>query len=243
MNKQKILLCKNDLNKIWKTHFFKFNSDFGMIGSILDEVIKQPIVFYEANKTEKRHMTPWFNHIGYRSYKNPYIHDLYVFHELFHIATLPDYLIEDYDEWKEKMWNNELFASLTTEVFIYHYYPSLRENTFEKEIWFDILLEKFGYEDTINDTDYYLSKKISPVFEKITNLRTEIRNGRKPENEPEKWFQRYNNYNNWFIKWKDNFIDVQKIRLDFLEHKNLEKINSELKKFNINGIPFGNVLK
>lgn len=220
------------IKSLWRTDFFRKEHDKnGFIGLLIKEVTKQPLAFYQFSdeKLEKRHMTPWFNHIAIReSYDEgfEYVQDMYIFHELFHIATLPMTKFDDFNVWMNKMWENELYASLSTEIYIYQWYPELRKDTFSFEIWYDILLERWGSiteEQRQNiTTDQVICKDMPELFQKVLDLRIEYRNGRAPENEAEEWFCRYNNYEKWFESWRINYSDIQDARLEIIENNTFE---------------------
>ena len=225
----------NFIKSLWKTDFFRSEHDKnGFIGLLIKEVVKQPISFYEFSdeKLEKRHMTPWFNHIAIRDTYDEgfeYVQDLYIFHELFHLATMPNVKFDNFEDWMNSMWKNELYASLSTEVFIYHWYPELRSKTFKFEIWYDILLDRFGTlpkNQKIN-LNTVLCHEMPELFIKVLNLRLEFRNGRKPENASEEWFVRYNNFEKWFENWRPNFESVQNARIEIIQSNSFEKFNEK----------------
>lgn len=245
----------SEIIKLWKTDFFKDEQvkHNSFINYIVSELSKQPLIMYDFSdeSLEKRHMTPWINHIGRREYDNPYLHDLFLIHEIYHVATLPMKIELDFNIWKQEMWINELYASLSTEVFIYHWYPTLREHTIDQEIWFDILEKRWGLENQSSLTrdialcraNEYNASLFPPTFRKIVDLRLSLRNGKKAENKPEEWFVRYNNYNSWFEPWKNNFIEAQKIRLQLIKDNNFTKMEESLAKVSEDEIPFKTSIK
>lgn len=96
---------------------------------------------------ERAHFTPWFNILTLRDYENPYIHDLFLLHEITHMVTL-EYKVEDFDSWTKKMCDNEMYTSLFTEVEVYDYLP-IREKSFKEEIWWDLLPEQYSQPDLV----------------------------------------------------------------------------------------------
>lgn len=224
------------IHSLWKSNLFKeYQITSGsFVNLVVSEVSKQNICLYEVTneKIEKRHMTPWFNHIGLRDdYESDIIHDLYLIHELYHIAYLPkvDNIIDNFEDWKKEMWKNELMSSLSTEVFIYAWMPELRNLTFDFEIWFDLLKTQYGFDFeniVLNKNDVFSPEKNNTLNE-IINLRLEFRNGKEATNSSEEWFVRYNNYDKWFERWKDNFIDVQDLRRLFHDDFDLFKEKAE----------------
>ena len=97
-------------------------------------------VFYEMSHpdVEASHFTAWFNAIALRDwYDNDYIHDLYLFHEYVHLATMEYASRVPWADWYTKILKNELEASLASEAFVYLHVPGLREKTFNHKIWAD----------------------------------------------------------------------------------------------------------
>lgn len=246
--KNKVYFFNNNfrsINCLWKTDFFREQQliENSFINLVVKKVSEQKLCFYEfSNESlEKRHMTPWFNHIALRQdYAVDIIADMYLIHELFHIASLPEptTIITDFEEWKSTMWENELYASLATEVFIYAWMPEIRDMTFKFDIWFDSLRDQYGFTFTKENIkpEHLFDPSLNPEFKKVIDLRLEFRNGKEPTNESEQWFVRYNNYNKWFERWRDDFINVQQMRNWFIN--NLSKFEKESVKLTKNDILF-----
>lgn len=202
----------------WKTDFFKNLQK--KEGSVVDLMItrlkeKGLFVFDYSNDLEYKHMFLWFYHIGHRQYDNPYIHDLFFFHEFYHLISFPEKKFDNFEEWKAAMWQNELEASLMSEVFIYYFEPELRQHTFKQRIWFDDMIEMFGYEP-VNVTDNILMfNDHNEVFNNITNRREQLRAGLDSTIQTEEWIRGFNTKDDWFISWQDVFHTVEGIRHDF----------------------------
>ena len=148
---------KNHIRSTWKSDFFKKLADdeSSTISILTESVSKYPVIFFDYSQEaiEKSHFTAWFRCIANRTYENPVIHDLYLYHELFHCFTLtetvctrmkPDYDSKDggillEEKWGQLIIENEMYASLESEVFIYYRYPELRALAFKQEIWYDYL--------------------------------------------------------------------------------------------------------
>ncbi len=231
-----------DILNLWQTEDFKRlqMTENSMVNIIINEIKDQTIGFYNFTdeKKERFHMTLWFNHIAVREYDNPYIHDLYLFHELYHIANLPKKVIHNFEEWREAMWENELKASLSTEVFIYYWHPELRQHTFSDEIWYDLLLEQYGtVEIKENNVEVARLDYLPEVFQNIYERRVAVRNGKDPENKHEKWFSKYNNYKSWFERWRKDFVATQEIRQHMINN-NVEMVNVLLEENSTKDIPF-----
>ena len=234
----------------WKTDFFKNLQD--RAGSVVNILIKKfkekNIYFYDYTEDyEKHHMMLWFYHVGNREYENPYIHDLYLFHEYYHLISFPTVQHTDFNEWKEAMWKNELEASLMSEVYIYYFEPELRKYTFGNTIWFDDISSLFGYEKINVNEDILMFKNHPPIFEAIKNRREAIRNGEPLMFKSEESISSFNNKDNWFNEWRHDFLEVEQIRCEFEKNSKINdfyassKLNEMLERNTENNVPFNKV--
>ena len=253
--KNKKFVSKKDIEEVvfglWKTDLFKNSQkENGTIINILVNKLKQiPFVLYEkSSDIEKAHMTLWFYHVDQRVYENPYINDLYYFHEFYHLVTFPESRLNTFIEFKDAMWENELKASLMSEVYIYYFMPELRKKTFEYRIWFDDIIEKYNFQKIIVNEDIFDFKNMPEIFIKIKNRRLELRSGVQVDLETEKWIQKFNNKDNWFEKWREDIYFLENLRNNYKENlKNedltaYEILEKDLLIVTENDIPFYNVL-
>lgn len=202
----------------WKTDFFKKLQKTE--GSVIDLLVKRLkeknfYTFEYSNELEHKHMFLWFYHIGKRHYDNPYIHDLYFFHEFYHLISFPEKEFDNFDEWKNAMWQNELEASLMSEVYIYHFEPELRQYTFSQRIWCDDMFDMFGKEHVSVTEDILMFREIPERFKKIMTRRQDLRNGLKSNLDTENWIRSFNTKDEWFEAWRKDFKEVEKIRHTF----------------------------
>jgi hypothetical protein len=86
------------------------------------------------------HFGTYFGALQRRAYANPWIQDLYHFHELTHVLTLRYDPASSWMEWSRRMVNSEMQASLASECYVYLHIEGLREKTFAHEIWVDRFL-------------------------------------------------------------------------------------------------------
>lgn len=86
---------------------------------------------------ERSNFTTWLGVIAERDYPNPYIGDLYLLHELYHLDTLQYDSSRSWSQFQWEMLSNEFEASLLTEMQIYLEMPTLRPKTFAHEIYVD----------------------------------------------------------------------------------------------------------
>lgn len=202
----------------WKTDFFKnLQKKEGSVVNLLIARLKEKgfFVFDYSNELEHKHMFLWFYHIGHRQYENPYIHDLFFFHEFYHLISFPDKKFDDFEEWKAAMWRNELEASLMSEVFIYYFEPELRQYTFKQRIWCDDMINMFGYEPVTVTDDILMFKGHNEIFNNITDRRELLRAGLDSNIQSEDWIRNFNNKDDWFISWNHVFNKVEDIRYNF----------------------------
>lgn len=252
--KNKIFVFKSQMDQVirnkWKTDFFRNLQD--KEGSVINLLVKRlknkNFYFYDYSEPfEKHHMMLWFYHVGNREYENPFINDLYLFHEYYHLISFPEKRFYDFNEWKEAMWINELEASLMSEVYIYYFEPELRANTFKQNIWFDDVKELFGYEKINVNDDILMFKKHPEIFKNIKTRREAIRNGSEPLFESEKWIAGFNNKDDWFKLWEPFFDNVESIRNEFESLTKINdfyasiKLNEALEKNTKKEIPFYDV--
>jgi hypothetical protein len=91
----------------------------------------------QNQELERPAFTSWYQVLSLKKYDNLYIHDLYLLHELTHICTMPYVKNLTFDRWQNKMRENEVYASLISEVLIYFENIDIRKYTFKEEIWAD----------------------------------------------------------------------------------------------------------
>ena len=72
-----------------------------------------------------------------RAYDNPSDPGLYRLHEMFHAAFMPDFPGIGFDAFHRKMEDNELKASVCSEIRVYFELPHLREQAFAHPIHAD----------------------------------------------------------------------------------------------------------
>lgn len=124
------------IDEIWVTDIFKQlqKKKGNLLNLIIKKLTEQPLFFYElSHPGEKNHLTSFIRFIGRRTYENPHIQDLYYFHELVHAVAF-DFSKDDFLLWQEELSENELLASLYSEVFIYLVEPELLDKTFD-DLW------------------------------------------------------------------------------------------------------------
>lgn len=156
---QKALI--DHIGSLWQTEEFKNahkDPESEIYKCIKEVAVAGPIWFYDmSDPIERTQFSSWWRHIQRRTYDIPAVTDLYYYHELTHIRhhrnTNYKYDSLTPDEWEGYTFDEEIRASLESEVFVYWYFPTLRAKTFPFEIWADRLkvptkedLENFKYD-------------------------------------------------------------------------------------------------
>lgn len=140
----------NFISSLWLSDEFKQLHHNNLFFKILvKKLSRSPIFFYDLSHPKGRnHLTSIFRFIAKRQYDNPYIQDLYYFHELCHCAQYSVQNDIDYELWSKNLSINELYASLFSEVFIYFFSPEIMSKTF------DPLWARRFVEPILNDKDF-----------------------------------------------------------------------------------------
>lgn len=128
------------VSALWQTDLIR-NSP--AVKKVVERFAGLPRVFADMSddRLETAHFSTWWNVIMRRhGYTNPYIHDLYYLHEIYHAATMPYASGLNRATFDEKMQRNELEASVFTEIQIYFEIPELRAHTFDHFIHADTFL-------------------------------------------------------------------------------------------------------
>ncbi len=224
------------VNSLWQSDLFiQASRDFySFVYALVSKLSKNPVLFYDFSEPEieKPHFTAWFRCIAHRTYDNPVIHDLYLYHELFHAVTLLDRAqlrnTCSRTSWAEQMIENELFASLESEVFVYIRMPELRKKSFEFEIWYDgiralpfVANEISKYEESLKGYDIYtcvddLYRVQSPYLFYLQHHRSAALTLSKPDNPVHARMVEYAKQDQaWVEIWKNNARNVENFLFNF----------------------------
>lgn len=231
------------LIKIFQTKEFKNLFENNYFFQIWRSKLKQaPIFFFNASSDKARnHLTSIFRFISRRSYANLYIQDLYYFHELCHCAHYNPDEFPLYKDWSFKLSNNELYASLMSEAFIYFMDKSLLDKTF-KDLWinkfilnhqnktfdvngFPINQDSFNdlqYTEKIKDNKWNAFDLSSHWPESIHYIIRERNRLRSLDcfiglDEASATIVKYNNiHKEWILKWKAHYITIDSLLIGLL---------------------------
>lgn len=217
------------IGNLWRSDIFKasHNDENGYIHCLVKKFSLIPHIFFDMHKErlEMVHFSSWFNAIQHRyHYTNDIIHDLYYHHELFHISTFSYNDRHSWGQWKEKMSQNEFWASLESEVLLYFYLPELRPFSFNKTLWVDRFLQD-------ERCAALYGKYYHKMDEQAYNIKQYIANERRrcefqPFDEIEQEISRYSlSSDNWATIWQqDNAWHIVETRMcEFLEDIKIDK--------------------
>lgn len=192
------------LKNIWSTDEFKQSfDDKGYIFYWCNLLSDKKFSFYETSREEeKSHFSSWWRHVSFRSYENKTIQDLYYLHEIIHAATMPYREGLSFNQWKKKMIKNEVATSIESEVLVYLYLP-IREKSFKKEIWFDLLSREDWFFLDNKNIRPKLYKERMKIFKSASDNKTlqEIA-----------YYSKQNDL--WADIWKNNYNEVEKRMLN-----------------------------
>ena len=131
------------LRSSWRTPEFKTShAPGGLVARIVEKYARLPRFFYEMSDEylERAHFSIWWSGIALRDYAQDSCHDLYMLHELAHGADMIHIAGQHSEGFRRKMQDNELLASVTTEVVAYFDMPALRPQSFSGAIFADRFL-------------------------------------------------------------------------------------------------------
>lgn len=193
--------------KLWKTDEFK-NSPF--VQKMVDQFAETPKFFFEMSDAslETSHFSAWWGGISHRTYDNPAISDLYYLHEMTHAATMPYMKDMAFGSFSQKMNENELVASVTSEIQVYFEIPGFRAKTFGQEIYADRFLK---------DPAYQFNWTASPqrTLADLALHRRDVMHNSNPKDTIEYWISRYFQQNAcWNSIWFDRYNEVETAMAD-----------------------------
>lgn len=209
-------------HSVWKTTEFKeaAQNENSLIGSLIKEYCKYPRYYYQMQNQvlERAAFTSWYNVLSLKKYNNSYINDLYLLHELTHICSMPYNPKLSWEEWQSKMRENEVWASLVSEVFIYFEMPKLRSKTFSHSIWVDLFLDK----------DEFKNLPTSELYQKFLPIR--LKAYVEPRNDLEQELGKYKKFSFLFYQeWKDFYAEIERQIINLKINNNDEAFEIFLK--------------
>ena len=201
---------------VWKTALFReqHNKPGSFIYEIVDRCAKYPMFLYDfsdhpsnatpdQSKTEWAHFGAWWGGITRRTYDSAGVSDAYWLHELVHKGRMPHVPDLTFDNWSDKIFRNELDASVASELELYLRHPEFRSETFSFEIYADRFL---------SDREFMVRWKEDPAaMRDIVQLRRRDLMVRENRADPvEYWIHKFAQQNiAWSAIWSRRFDQVE----------------------------------
>lgn len=181
----------------------------GFVYQVVQKFAAKPSFFFRASDEilERAHFSAWWGGVQLRDYDNPYIHDLYILHEIIHAGTLVYSDDLTFQAFCKKMWDNELDASVLSEIAVYFLIPGLRDKSFPHDIYADRFL---------NDPYWQALWQNAPdrAFQQMRLLRHNIMTtdySALHEDLTEVWINRFSRQNEvWANIWVHRYREVEK---------------------------------
>jgi hypothetical protein len=213
------LVAKSDIHDyvraLWKTEALRQSHvPGGYVYELVEQFAALPRLFCEATNDylERAHFCTWWGAMMHRDdYANPTIKDLYHLHEIAHAATMPYIPGIGFEAFHRKMEDNELKASVTSEIRVYFELPGLRVSSFAYPIYADRFLD---------DPEMRLlwDNNRSVAVETLQEMRRDVMFS-KPEHDmdlPERWIRKYAMQNRqWSIVWHERAQEIERHMHDF----------------------------
>jgi len=229
----KILIARHEIHdyvlKLWKTELFRNLHYYGIcsrpdrqhnfVSSIVERFADMPRFFFDMTDkvNEHAHFSTWWGGIPHREYDNPYIHDLYLIHEMAHAGEMVYLEGMNFDNFLRKMTDNELHASVVSEIQVYLEIPKLRKLSFKHPIYADRFLE-----DERFMRRYRIDKE--RAFEEMKVRRRNTMMDTNATDTADKWIHRFYNQNAaWGAVWAHNYNKVEAAMARLREHSYINR--------------------
>jgi hypothetical protein len=199
---------------LWKTEEFKRSQkEGGFIAEVVERFSTMPAFFFRASDEflEKAHFSTWWRGMQRREYENPYIHDLYELHEIFHAGDMIYSNDLSFESFKRKMQDNELGASVCSEIEIYLRLEGLRKKSFHHPIFADRFLNNSEMQERWKEEPDRLVKELRLYRQNI--MMSDI----KPDHpdRPVFWIKQFSYQNEtWASTWVHNFRKVENAMIE-----------------------------
>lgn len=201
---------------LWRSEQFlrSHDEEGGFVQRVVKEFARFPRLFCTLTDSsiERSHFLTWMGVLPRRSeYENDAISDLYYFHEIAHLATMPYARDLPFERFAQKMADNEMTASLMSEVYVYFAMPELRALTFDFEIWADAYLAQeelhaLAKDDYSAFEDYFESERLRAMHSP------------KEGDKSEALIAKYATLNEqWASTWRENYNEVETRMVAFKE--------------------------
>jgi hypothetical protein len=210
MKNTQLLVSRSDIHDhlmgLWKTDIFKSSHQSGgFVHNIVERFSRLPRFFTEMSDDylERAHFNIWWSGLHPREYADVASHDLYLLHEISHGADMSYIPGQSAENFHRKMVDNELWASVTSEIFVYFALPEMRDLSFKGEIFADRFLGDPLFQMMYRDDPVWL-------FQELSYRRRQAMFNPRPGDKVEAWLHKFTAQNDkWFEIWQENYNQVE----------------------------------
>ncbi len=201
-----------EMRKLLRSPIFQQSYDNGgYVYQAVDRYATIPRIMADMSDThlEQAHFSVWWNVLTRRTYDNPVISDLYYLHEITHASDLAYVPELSFSGFKRKMQDNELTASVTSEIAAYFALPELRAQSFNFPIYVDRFLQDAAIKKRWHTDPENL-------IHELREKRRDIMLGLEADklDDVELWIHRYAEQNEqWALIWRKRFREVESAML------------------------------
>jgi hypothetical protein len=194
------------LRRRWRLDLFRrSHDDRGFVHRVVDRFASLPRLFFAMSdeRNEHAHFSAWWGAIPHRRYDSDAVHDLYWLHEITHAAEMLHLAGLSPEGFARKMFDNELLASVRSEIQAYFELPGLREASFDHPIYADRFLD---------DPEVQAAWRRDPerTLAELTLRRRDVMFTDSPADEVEKWIRKFSNQNMvWAAIWERRYDEVE----------------------------------
>ncbi len=215
MKDVELLIGRDDvhdfLGGLWRTDLFQTSHEQGgFVFDVVESYASLPRVAFTMSdeRKEHAHFSAWWGAIPHRDYRSDEVHDLYWLHEITHAAEmvyLPDLSHEGF---ARKMFDNELLASVTSEIRAYFELPGLRARSFDHGIFADRFLEDQELQER-------WATEPRRVLAELTARRRDVMYSDTPADKVEGWIRRFASQNLvWAAIWTRRYDEIERAMVD-----------------------------
>ncbi len=196
---------------LWKTDIFRASHDSGgFVAKVVDEYAALPRFMFDSSdkEIETSHFSTWCSGIQRRQYDSDAVHDLYYLHEMKHAGNMVCAAGLEFENFKRKMQDNELEASLCSEIQAYFELPGLRAISFPYEIYADRFL---------NDPACQARWQQNPqgLMDTLKLYRRNVLTSQNPQDKVEYWIRKFAYQNDvWANIWSHHYDLVERAMVD-----------------------------
>lgn len=200
---------------LWRSEFFRRSHDSGgLVHKTVEQFSGLPRFFFPVtHEAENPHFSAWWGGIQIREYDNPAIHDLYYLHEIWHAGSMVYLPGMEFANFQRKMIDNELEASVVSEMIIYYEIPELRRVTFPYEIFVDRFLFPDGADgdpDPVGLDRWRRNPDLLLASLKLRRRNVMMAQNPNSDDDVEFWIQRYTHQNEmWAHLWYARYDMVE----------------------------------